>query len=106
MIAKPTSSIVHHFPSSKDPRVNRQKKHQSKIFFLQHLRYVCGTYNWIAIEEFGLAKEQPFTKLLGLEHGIPSHNTFGEVYAAFSICFSRWVADLANLTEGEVIALT
>ncbi|WP_430230178.1 ISAs1 family transposase [Nitrosomonas communis] len=37
-------------------------------------------------------------------------DTFGEVYAAidteqFSVCFSRWVADLANLTEGEVIAI-
>lgn len=60
--------------------------------------------------EFGLAKEAWFTALLGLEHGIPSHDTFGEVYAAidtdqFSDCFSRWVADLANLTEGEVIAI-
>ena len=48
--------------------------------------------------------------MLGLENGIPSHDTFGEVYAAidteqFSICFSRWVTDLANITEGEVIAI-
>ncbi len=48
--------------------------------------------------------------MLGLEHGIPSHDTFGTVYAAidtdhFSVCFSRWVADLANITEGEVIAI-
>ena len=46
----------------------------------------------------------------GLKHGIPSHDTFGEVYAAidteqFSVCFSRWVADLATITEGEVIAI-
>jgi hypothetical protein len=48
--------------------------------------------------------------LLGLQHGIPSHDTFGEVYAAidtdqFSVCFSRWIADLASLNEGEVIAI-
>jgi len=48
--------------------------------------------------------------VLGLVNGIPSHDTFGEVYAAidtdqFSICFSRWVSDLANITEGEVIAI-
>jgi predicted transposase YbfD/YdcC len=71
---------------------------------------VCGADNWVAIEAFGLAKEQWFTELLGLEHGIPSHDTFGDVYAAvdteqFSGCFSRWVADLASLTEGEVIAV-
>ncbi len=74
---------------------------------------ICGAHNWVAVEEFGLAKEEWFTELLGLEHGIPSHDTFGEVYAAldteqFSVCFScfsRWVADLATLTEGEVIAI-
>jgi len=71
---------------------------------------VCGADNWVAIEAFGLAKEQWFTELLGLEHGIPSHDTFGEVYASidteqFSDCFSHWVADLASLTEGEVIAI-
>jgi hypothetical protein len=35
MIAKPTPSIIHHFSSIKDPRVNRQKKHQlQNIFFI------------------------------------------------------------------------
>ncbi len=48
--------------------------------------------------------------MLDLENGIPSHDTFGEVYAAidtdqFSICFSRWVSHLANITEGEIIAI-
>ena len=43
---------------------------------------ICGADNWVAIEEFGLAKEEWFTELLGLENGIPSHDTFGEVYAA------------------------
>ncbi len=51
-----------------------------------------------------------FTELLKLEHGIPSHDTFGDVFALidteeFSECFSKWVADLATLTEGEVIAI-
>jgi DDE_Tnp_1-associated len=56
------------------------------------------------------AKEQWFTELLGLAQGIPSHDIFGEVYAAidtdhFSDCFSRWAADLADLAEGKVIAI-
>ena len=111
MIEKPTPSIIHHFSSIKDPRVNRQKKHQLQdIFFISLCAMICGADNWVAIEEFGLAKEEWFTELLGLKHGIPSHDTFGEVYAAidtdqFSDCFSRWVADLARLTEGEVIAI-
>jgi predicted transposase YbfD/YdcC len=111
MTGKPTPSIIHHFSSIQDPRVNRQKKHQLQdIFFISLCAMICGADNWVAIEEFGLAKEQWLTELLGLEHGIPSHDTFGEVYAAidtdhFSACFSRWVADLASITEGEVIAV-
>jgi predicted transposase YbfD/YdcC len=111
MTAKPTPSIIHHFSSIKDPRVNRQKKHQLQdIFFITICATICGADNWVAIEAFGVAKEAWFTELLDLEHGIPSHDTFGEVFAAidtdqFSDCFSRWVADLASLTEGNVIAI-
>jgi hypothetical protein len=67
---------------------------------------ICGADNWVAIEEFGEAKEEWFSELLGLENGIPSHDTFGAVYGAidteqFSECFSRWVAgaQLANYDE-------
>ncbi len=111
MIAKPTPSIIHHFSSIEDPRVNRQKKHQLQdIFFISICAIICGADNWVAVEEFGLSKEDWFTEILGLKHGIPSHDTFGEVYAAidtdqFSVCFSRWVADLSCITEGEVIAI-
>lgn len=49
-------------------------------------------------------------RLLGLEHGIPSHDTFGHVFAVintqeFNICFSRWASDLAGLSGGEIIAI-
>jgi hypothetical protein len=102
MTAKPTPSIIHHFSSITDPRVNRQKKHQLQdIFFISICAIICGADNWVAVEEFGVAKEEWFIEVLGLENGIPSHDTFGEVYAAidtdqFSDCFSRWIADLAN----------
>ncbi len=71
MIAKPTPSIIHHFSSIKDPRVNRQKKHQLQdIFFISICAVICGADNWVAIEEFGRAKEEWFTEVLGLKHGI------------------------------------
>ena len=107
----PTASIAHHFSKITDPRVDRQKKHQlDDIFFITLCAVICGADNWVAIEEFGKAKEEWFTELLGLTHGIPSHDTFGDVFAAidteqFSECFSCWVTDLADLTEGEIIAI-
>ena len=71
---------------------------------------ICGADNWVEIEEYGWAKVDWFTEQLGLTNGIPSHDTFGAVFAAidqtqFSECFSRWVADLAVLTDGKVIAI-
>jgi hypothetical protein len=98
MTAQPTPSNIHHFSSIEAPSVNRQKKHQLQdIFFISICAIICGADNWAAVEEFGLAKEEWLTELLGLEHGIPAYETIGEVYAAIdtdklSICFSRWVA--------------
>lgn len=105
------TSIFKHFSSIKDPRVNRQKKHQLEdIFFITLCAVISGADNWVLVETFGKAKKDWFTQQLGLENGIPSHDTFGDVFAAidteaFSQCFSRWVADLSSLTSGEVIAI-
>ena len=101
----PTASILDHFSSIEAPHVNRQKKHQLQdIFLITLCAVISGADNWVMIEQFGKVKEAWFTDLLGLQHGIPSHDTFGDVFAAidseaFSQCFSRWVADLAQLTE-------
>ena len=106
-----SASIFHHFATVTDPRINRQKKHQlPDIFFITLCAVISGADNWVMIEAFGKAKEDWFTEQLNLQHGIPSHDTFGDVFAAidneqFSRCFSNWVADLAELTSGEVIAI-
>jgi hypothetical protein len=64
---------------------------------------LCGADDWFSIELFGKAKEAWFTKVLGLEHGIPSPDTFGNVFEVintqeFTICFCRWASDLADLS--------
>lgn len=110
-MSQPTASILQHFSGLADPRINRQKKHQLQdIFVITLCAVICGADNWVEIEEYGCAKEDWFTKQLGLTNGIPSHDTFGAVFAAidqtqFSECFSHWVADLATLTDGDVIAI-
>jgi hypothetical protein len=65
---------------------------------------ICEADNWVVIKEFGQAKEQWLTKFLGLENGIPSHDTFGGVYVAIdtdqlSAFFSCWIADLVNISS-------
>ncbi len=111
MTSPSTASILQHFASIPDPRIDRRKLHKlSDIFFITLCAVICGADDWVSIALFGRSKEQWFTQVLGLKHGIPSHDTFGNVFAAidteqFSQCFSRWAADLADLSAGEVVAI-
>ena len=51
MTETPTPSIIQHFSSIEDPRVNRQKKHKLQdIFFISRYAMKCGADNWVAIE--------------------------------------------------------
>jgi len=72
--------------------------------------FICGIDNWVELEEFGEIKKEWFEEFLELPNGIPSHDTFGRFYAAldpeeFSRCFTRWVESIAEVTEGEVVAV-
>ncbi|WP_146066594.1 ISAs1 family transposase, partial [Candidatus Venteria ishoeyi] len=106
-----TASIIKHFETIKDPRIDRQKRHKlGDIFFITLCAVIAGADGWVAVAEFGKAKEKWFTEVLKLKNGIPSHDTFGNVFAVIDIdefaqCFSRWVADLTTLSAGEVIAI-
>lgn len=61
MIDKATASIIHHFSTIVDPRVDRRKVHRlSDILFITLCATICGADNWVAIERFGKAKETWF----------------------------------------------
>ena len=111
MKSTPSASILHHFSSISDPRIQRGKRHElSHIFFIAICAVICGANDWVAIETYGKSKKSWFEKVLGLKNGIPSHDTFNHVFSVidtqqFSECFSRWMADIATLSEGEVIAI-
>jgi hypothetical protein len=100
-----SASIIEHFSSIPDPRIDRRKRHKlSDIFFITLCASICSANDWVAVKLFGKAKEEWFTELLGLENGIPSHDTVGNIFAAidtelFSECFSCWVADLTELVS-------
>jgi predicted transposase YbfD/YdcC len=71
---------------------------------------ICGADGWTDIEEFGNAKVEWFKTFLDLPHGIPSHDTFGRIFAAlkpagFERCFRRWVKGLVKASGGRLIAV-
>jgi len=105
------SSITTHFRSLPDPRVRRTRYHSlHDILVIALCGVICGADDWVAIERFGNAKVAWFRSFLDLPHGIPSHDTFGRVFAAldpeaFKAAFLAWVRTLAAVMPGDVIAI-
>lgn len=115
MVADATLTVQAHFAALDDPRVERTKQHHLlDIVTIALCAVICGADGWVEIAEFGWAKEEWFATFLALPHGIPSHDTFGRVFARldpeqFGRCFVRWVqaiADVVPTSAGrqEVIA--
>jgi len=75
------NTIAEQFGSLKDPRTGRRVDHYLlDILTIAICGVICGADDWVAIEEFGLAKEAWFRTFLRLPNGIPSHDTFRRVF--------------------------
>ena len=104
-------TISEHFSDIKDPRVERQKLHKLQdIMVIAICAILCGADNWVEIARFGKSKQAWFTQLLGLTNGIPSHDTFGKVFAVidanqFEACFINWMSAVAKTLSGKILAI-
>jgi len=111
MPTPPTASILAHFQHLDDPRISPATRHQLlDIVAIALCAVICGADSWVEVEAFGHAKRAWLGTFLALPHGIPSHDTFGRVFAAldpaqFETGFRSWVAAVARLTDGEVVAV-
>jgi len=96
------------FAQVKDPRMERTKLHRLRdIIIVAICGVLCGAEGWVEIEEFGKAKEAFFSDLLNLPNGIPSHDTFGRVFALidpkqFEASFVQWVQGISQRVKGVV----
>jgi predicted transposase YbfD/YdcC len=100
-----------HFATLPDPRIERTKRHSLlDILTIALCAVICGADSWVDVELFGNAKLPWLRTILTLPNGIPSHDTFGRVFArldpaAFEGCFLTWVRSIARQTAGEVVAV-
>jgi len=104
-------SIAKHFGKIKDPRKERTKRHKLlDIILIAICGVICGADSWVDIELFGKSKKDWLKSFLKLPNGVPSHDTFGRVFAAinpeeFEKSFMEWVQAINELTQGQVIAI-
>lgn len=108
---KKSPSLIEHFSTITDPRVDRTKRHKLiDILVIAICGIICGAECWEDFEVFGQAKEDWFRKFLELPNGIPSHDTFRRVFARldpaeFQHCFLDWVRSAYEITRGQVVAI-
>jgi len=102
-------SLFSHFAILPDPRTSCLHR-LSDILVITICAVLCGADSWMAIEAFGKAQRKWFRSFLTLEHGIPSHDTFGRVFAlldtkALTRCFLSWTSALAGSLNGKHLAV-
>jgi predicted transposase YbfD/YdcC len=104
-------TITGHFAEVKDPRIERTKEHPLlNILVIAICGVICGADGWVGIEEYGKSKQDWLAGFLDLKNGIPSHDTFGRVFAhidaeQFQKGFVSWVQAISEITQGELVAL-
>ena len=97
--------------SVEDPRIDRAKKHYLlDILVIALCTLLTGGEGFQDMELFGKSKLPWLQTFLALPHGIPSHDTFGRVFARlnpqrFQECFLSWTQAVAPLTEGALVSL-
>lgn len=105
------ASITRYFGELEDPRTGNAKAHIFlEILIIAILAVICGADGWSDVELFGKNKKDWLKTFLELPKGIPSHDTFGRVFAKikpeeFQKRFIEWVQAIEKLTAGQVIAV-
>jgi len=105
-------SIEEHFNNLEDPRRDTKNKYHlfSDILAIAICGAICGANYWTGIAAYGRAKESWLRTFLELPQGIPSHDTFNDIFMKikpeqFEKCFISWVNAITHLMPGEVISV-
>lgn len=110
MDAQATARIARAFEQMPDPRHHNVRHKLFDILTIALFAVICGADGWVAVVAYAKAKIRWLRTILDLPAGIPSHDTFGEVFArlnpeAFETCFRAWMASMVELSGGKLVAL-
>ena len=104
MEANASRGLLRHFDPLEDPRMERTRLHRlDDIMAIAIIAVICGAQGWTDVQEYARSQYDWLKTFLHLPNGIPSHDTFGRVFAlinpdAFERCFMAWVQSLIELT--------
>ena len=107
----PASLVYKSFVDVTDPRVDRGANHDLlEMIFMALTATICGADGWADVERFVKAKQQWFRRYVKLQHGVPSHDTFGRVFGRldtgeFLTAMHAWVDQFAGSLREQGIAI-
>ena len=110
MSAAFVGKIYEHFENVTDPRVNRGKNFPLiEMVFVALCGAICDCNSWVDVAAFGKCKLDWFRRFLPFEEGVPSHDTFTEVFARldtveFYASLESWAMSIAHSLKGETVA--
>ena len=111
MTKQPACRIYKHFEKLTDPRVDRGANHDlHEMIFMALTATICGANGWADVERFVNAKRDWFEQFLVMEQGVPSHDTFGRVFARldtaeFLTAMHGWVDEFSGSLRGKGVAI-
>src|SRR5574343_449590 len=99
------------FVSITDPRQARKTRHDLvEVLVVAVNGVLAGADTFVEIEAWANEKLEWFRRYLKLEHGIPSHDTFGRLFGLidpgeFEAAFRRWVSSVVPALGAEIVAI-
>lgn len=110
MDAQSDRGLLRFFRDLPDPRGCNKLHTLSDLLVIAICAVICGADGWVQVEQFAKAKKKFFGSFLELGQGIPSHDTFGRVFArldpdAFEACFTAWTRSLSQTVGEKLISI-
>jgi predicted transposase YbfD/YdcC len=94
-----------------DPRLERNRRHKLvDILVIALCGFLAGCEGWVDVALFGRRKQEWLARFLELPNGIPSHDTFGRVFALLDpeqliLVLQEFVQTVIGSLKGEVVAI-
>lgn len=103
-------SILYHFSNVEDTRANNSWHNLIEIIAIAICAVIAGADDWVCVQLWADSNYNWLKKFLTLKHGIPSHDTFGRVFAMinpeeFQTCFNEWVQSISTIFDGEIVSI-
>jgi predicted transposase YbfD/YdcC len=110
MEAQVTAEILRELVKVPDPRTANRYHLLCDILTIALFAVIAGADGWVQVASYGQRKKRWLKTFLELPYGIPSHDTFGRVFAAIKPeelekCFMAWMAGIVELSGGKLVAI-